>query len=58
MSGEWLLSDTQDRGLGLVSFDSAAAATQAAVGPRSGGRDDHRGWNVDTVKVYRRVASA
>ena len=58
VSGEWLLSDTQDSGLGLVIFDSAEAASQAAGGPRSGGHDDQRAWNIDCVTVYERVASA
>jgi hypothetical protein len=58
VSGEWLLSDTQDSGLGLVIFDSAEAAAQAAMGPRSSGQDDQRAWNVDTAIVYEQVASA
>ncbi|MEO6501144.1 MAG: hypothetical protein ABIQ09_04455 [Jatrophihabitantaceae bacterium] len=58
VSGEWLLSDTQQTGLGLVSFDSAEAASSAAVGPRSGGHDDQRAWNIDSVTVYGQVASA
>jgi hypothetical protein len=58
VSGEWLLNDTQDSGLGLVIFDSAEAASKAAVGPRSGGQDNQRAWNVDTVTVYEQVASA
>jgi hypothetical protein len=58
VSGEWLLSDTQDTGLGLVSFHSAEAAIQAAVGPQTGGHDDQRAWNIDSVTVYEHVASA
>lgn len=58
VSGAWLLSDTQDSGLGLVIFDSAPAASNAAMGPRSGGHDDQRAWNVDSVTVYEQVASA
>jgi hypothetical protein len=58
VSGEWLLSDTQETGLGLVSFDSAEAASHAAAGPRSGGHDDQRAWNIDSVTVYGQVASA
>ena len=58
VSGEWLLSDTQESGLGLVSFESAEAASHAAVGPQSGGRDDQRAWNIDSVTVYGQVASA
>ena len=58
VSGEWLLSDTQETGLGLVSFDSAEAARHAAFGPRSGGHDDQRAWNIDSVTVYGPVASA
>jgi hypothetical protein len=58
VSGEWLLSDTQDGGLGVVIFDSLQAASTAAVGPRSGGHDNQRAWNVDTVTIYESVASA
>ena len=58
VSGEWLLNDTQDSGLGLVVFDSVEAASKAAVGPRSGGHDNRRAWNVDSVTVYEHVASA
>ena len=58
VSGEWLLSDTQESGLGLVSFDSADAASHAAVGPQSNGHDDQRAWNIDSVTVYGQVASA
>jgi hypothetical protein len=58
VSGEWLLSDTQETGLGLVSFDSAEAATHAAGGPQGGGHDDQRAWNIDSVRVYGQVATA
>lgn len=58
LSGEWLLSETQDSGIGLVVFDSAEAATRAAVGPKSGGHDDQRAWNIASVEVYAPVASA
>jgi hypothetical protein len=58
LSGQWLLSNTHDAGLGLVSFDSAEAATQAAAGPSSGGHDDQRAWNVDDVTVYVPIATA
>ena len=58
VSGEWLLSDDLDHGIGLVTFDSAEAATEAAAGPRRSGQDDRRAWNVDSATVYRHVASA
>ena len=58
VSGQWLLSDTQDSGLGLVIFDSAEAATEAAGGPLRGEHDDQRAWNVDSATVYGQVASA
>ncbi len=58
VNGEWLRNGTRDSGLGLVTFDSAEAAAQAAAGPLSGGHDDERAWNVDNVTVYEHVASA
>jgi hypothetical protein len=58
VSGEWLLSDTHDAGLGLVNFDCAEAATQAAVGPTSGGHDVQRAWNIDDVTLYEHIATA
>jgi hypothetical protein len=58
VSGEWLLSDTQESGLGLVSFDSAEAASRAAAGPQGNSHVDQRAWNIDSVTVYGQVASA
>lgn len=58
ISGEWLLSQDRDAGLGFVVFESADAATQAAAGPRRNTHDDRRGWNITAVTVYESVASA
>lgn len=56
--GEWLLSENHDAGLGLVVFDSAGAAVQAAAGPRRYVHDEDRAWNITAVTVYESVASA
>ena len=45
-------------GAGHNALVTAAYAAQAAVGPQSGGHDDQRAWNVESVTVYQRVASA
>lgn len=58
LSGEWLLSDDGDAGLGIVVFDSAAAATAAAAGPQHQVHDPNRPWNIAAVTVYESVASA
>jgi hypothetical protein len=58
ISGDWSLSDKLDTGVGIVIFESAAAAIQAAAGPRRFMRDDHRAWNITDVTVYESVASA
>lgn len=57
VSGEWLLSDSQETGLGILSFDSAEAASHAAVGPRSYRNDGQRAWNIDSVTVFAQVAA-
>ena len=57
VSGEWFLSQDQDAGMGLVVFDTAAAATQAAAGPKRYIHDDKRAWNITAVTVYESVAS-
>jgi hypothetical protein len=56
--GEWLLSESRDVGMGFVVFDSAAAASQAAAGPRRYVNDDDRAWNITGVTVYESVATA
>lgn len=58
VSGEWLLSEGRDAGIGFVVFDSAGAAIEAAAGPRRYVHDDDRGWNITAVTVYESVASA
>jgi hypothetical protein len=58
VSGNWLLSEDLDTGVGVVVFDTAAAANQAAAGPRRFTRDDQRAWNINDVTVYESVASA
>lgn len=57
VSGEWLLSEGRDAGIGFVAFESAAAASQAAAGPRRYVHDDQRSWNITDVTVYESVAS-
>jgi hypothetical protein len=58
VSGEWLLNEDRDTGMGLVVFESADAANRAAAGPRHYDHDDQRGWNITGVTVYESVASA
>lgn len=58
VSGDWLLSEEHDAGMGVVVFDSADAATAAAAGPRHYVHDDDRAWNITGVTVYESVASA
>jgi hypothetical protein len=57
VSGEWLMSENREAGLGMVVFDSGAAATAAAAGPRRFAPDDHRAWNITSVTVFESVAS-
>jgi hypothetical protein len=57
VSGEWLLSENRDAGMGFVVFVSANAANQAASGPRRYIHDDTRAWNITGVTVYETVAS-
>jgi hypothetical protein len=58
VSGEWFLSQEGDAGMGLVVFDSAEAATQAAAGPKRHVHDDNRAWNITAVTIYESVATA
>ena len=58
VSGEWLLSENREAGIGFVVFDSAGTAAQAAAGPERYLHDDQRAWNITGVTVYESVASA
>jgi hypothetical protein len=58
VSGDWALSENHETGVGVVVFDTAEAANQAATGPRRFIRDDQRPWNITGVTVYESVASA
>lgn len=58
VSGQWLLSQNRDAGMGIVVFDSADAATTAAAGPRRYVHDDDRAWNITGVTVYESIATA
>jgi hypothetical protein len=58
VSGEWLLSEERDAGMGFVVFDSAEAANRAAAGPRRYVHDDQRAWNITDVTIYEPIASA
>jgi hypothetical protein len=44
--------------MGVVVFDSEAAATTAAQGPRRYSRDDDRPWNIEGVTVYDQLTTA
>ena len=56
VSGRWLCSDDGTKGVGVVTFASAADAAAAALGPRSspGGP----AWSIDSVEVLQEVAQA
>lgn len=56
--GEWLISEHCDAGLGFIVFDSADAATRAAIGPRHYVHDGKRAWNITAVTLYESIASA
>jgi hypothetical protein len=58
VSGQWLRAKDRRSGLGLVVFESSAAASAAASGPGYYGRDDTRAWNIESVTVQELVASA
>jgi hypothetical protein len=58
VGGQWLRSTDGRSGLGVVVFESEAAAEAAAGGPRSYRRDEARAWNVESVTVLEQVASA
>ena len=58
VSGEWLISEGGDAGLGVLVFDTAETATRAAAGPRHYQHDDRRAWNIVGVTVFEPVASA
>jgi hypothetical protein len=58
VSGEWLMSENRDAGLGIVVFESSDTATAAAAGPRRFTHDDQRAWNVTAVTVFESTASA
>ena len=57
VGGRWLRSADGTQGLGIVVFDSAAAAA-AANGPRGQQPDPARAWNVAEVVVFEQVARA
>ena len=58
VSGQWLLSADGGRAGGVLVFESAEFAEQAAQGPRGNPRDEARAWNIDSVEVYEQVAEA
>lgn len=59
VSGQWLVGTTNSReGLGVIVFETEAAAEAAARGPRSYVRDEGRAWNVERVDVHDQVARA
>ena len=58
VSGCWLRSGDGEQGLGMVLFESEAAAAAAAAGPTRAPRVDGRAWNIDRVTVFAVAASA
>ncbi len=53
VTGRWMRSGDGLRGWGVVTFESAAAAEAAAVGPRSA--PDGPAWSIDSVEVVEQV---
>ena len=61
VSGQWLCAPSGEEALGIVVFESAEAADNAAKGPRGYGlnaRDATRAWNIEDVTVYEQVVHA
>jgi hypothetical protein len=58
VSGYWLRSGDGEQGLGMVLFETAAAATAAAAGPTRAPRVDGRAWNIERVTVFEVAARA
>jgi hypothetical protein len=58
VSGQWLLDQQANGGLGVVTFDSAESAMEAAKGPREVGQADGQAWSIDKVAVYEQVSTA
>ncbi len=61
VSGQWLCAPGDARAMGVIVFESAAAAETAAQGPRSYGaneRDETRAWNIEDVSIFEQVAHA
>jgi hypothetical protein len=56
VTGRWLCSEDGTKGMGVVTFASAADATAAAAGPRSSPAGP--AWSIDAVEVFEQVAQA
>ncbi len=56
VSGRWLRSTDRSRGVGVVTFASAEAASAAAAGPRS--TPPGPAWAIDSVEIYEHVEDA
>ena len=61
VSGPWLLSQDEERGMGIVIFETEEAAEAAAAGPRqyvSETRSPDRAWCIRQVTVFEQVRTA
>ena len=56
VTGRWLRSEDGTKGVGVVTFASAADAAAAAAGPRSAPAGP--AWSIDSVEVLEQVAQA
>ena len=56
VTGSWLRSEDGTRGLGVVTFASAEAAADAAVGPRSA--PPGPAWSIESVDIFDQVQQA
>jgi hypothetical protein len=53
VTGRWMRSGDGRRGMGVVTFESAAAAEAAAAGPRSA--PPGPAWKIDSVEILEQV---
>jgi hypothetical protein len=56
VTGRWLCSEDGTKGMGVVTFASAADADAAAAGPRSAAAGP--AWSIDAVEVLEDVVQA
>ncbi len=58
VSGRWFCTTDGGDGLGVIVFDTQAAAAAAARGPRATPHDEASAWNIERVDLFEQVAAA